>query len=72
MDDPSLLERRPVMVKVSNFPRLGRPHAGLSFADIVFDYFIGYGTNRFLACFTVRTAPPSARSVQAGAWMRSW
>ena len=50
-DDPLLLERRPVMVKVSNFPREGRPHAGLSFADIVFDYYIGYGTNRFLALY---------------------
>jgi len=49
--DAALLDRRPVMVKVSNFPREGRPHAGLSFADIVFDYFIGYGTNRFLAVF---------------------
>jgi hypothetical protein len=51
VDDPQLLERRPVMVKVSNFPREGRPHAGLSYADIVFDYFIGYGTNRFLALY---------------------
>ena len=49
--DPELLERRPVMVKVSNFPREGRPHAGLSSADIVFDYFIGYGGNRFLALY---------------------
>ena len=57
VDDPSLLERRPVMVKVSNFPRLGRPHAGLSFADIVFDYFIGYGTNRFLAVFYGQDSP---------------
>lgn len=55
--DPSRLERRPVMVKVSNFPRLGRPHAGLSFADIVFDYFIGYGTNRFLAVFYGQDSP---------------
>ena len=55
--DPSLLERRPVMVKVSNFPRLGRPHAGLSFADIVFDYYIGYGTNRFLALFYGQDSP---------------
>ncbi len=49
--DPELLERRAVMVKVSNYPREGRPHAGLSYADIVFDYFIGYGTNRFLALY---------------------
>jgi hypothetical protein len=51
VDDPQRLERRPVMVKVSNFPREGRPHAGLSYADIVFDYFIGYGMNRFLTLY---------------------
>jgi len=51
VDNPEILNRRPVMVKVSNFPRDGRPHAGLSSADIVFDYFIGEGTNRFLALF---------------------
>ena len=55
--DPALLERRPVMVKVSNFPRLGRPHAGLSFADIVFDYYIGAGQNRFLAVFYGQNGP---------------
>jgi len=57
VDEPSRLDRRPVMVKVSNFPRLGRPHAGLSFADIVFDYFIGYGTDRFLAVFYGQDSP---------------
>jgi hypothetical protein len=51
VEDPQILNRRPVMVKVSNYPRDGRPHAGLSFADIVFDYYIGEGTNRFLALF---------------------
>jgi hypothetical protein len=51
VDDPSRLERRPVMVKVSNYPREGRPHAGLSFADMVFEYYIGYGLNRFLAIY---------------------
>ena len=49
--DPSRLERRPVLVKVSNFPRTGRPHAGLSFADMVFEYYIGYGMNRFMAIY---------------------
>jgi hypothetical protein len=57
VNDPTLLDRRPVMVKVSNFPRLGRPHAGLSFADIVFDYYIGYGTNRFLALYYGQDSP---------------
>jgi hypothetical protein len=51
VQDPSRLERRPVMVKVSNFPRTGRPHAGLSFADMVFEYYIGYGLNRFAAFY---------------------
>jgi len=51
VSDPELLDRRPIMVKVSNYPQYGRPHAGLSFADIVFDYFIGYGTNRFLVVY---------------------
>jgi hypothetical protein len=49
--DPSILNRRPVMIKVSNFPREGRPHAGLAFADLVFNYYIGEGTDRFLALF---------------------
>lgn len=51
VSDPSLLNRRPIMVKVSNFPATGRPHAGLSSADIVFEYFIGEGMNRFMALF---------------------
>jgi hypothetical protein len=51
VEDPSRLERRPIMVKVSNFPRTGRPHAGLSFADIVFEYYIGYGLNRFMGVY---------------------
>ena len=51
VDDPSLLNRRPVMIKVSNWPREGRPHAGLTKADLVFEYFIGYQMNRFLAVY---------------------
>lgn len=51
VDDPSRLERRPVMVKISNFPRTGRPHAGISFADIIFEYYIGYGLNRFMGIY---------------------
>jgi hypothetical protein len=57
VSDPSILNRRPVMVKVSNFPRYGRPHAGLSFADIVFEYYIGEQTNRFLAVYYSEDAP---------------
>jgi hypothetical protein len=49
--DPVLLDRRPVMVKVSNWPREGRPHAGLTNADLVFEYYIGHQMNRFLAVY---------------------
>ena len=51
VSDPNILNRRPVLIKVSNFPANGRPHAGLSFADIVFEYYIGEGTNRFAALY---------------------
>lgn len=51
VNDPSRLERRPTLVKVSNFPRTGRPHAGLSFADMVFEYYIGFGLNRFMGVY---------------------
>ena len=51
VSDPAILDRRPVMVKVSNWPREGRPHAGLSKADLVFEYFIGFQMNRFLAVY---------------------
>ena len=57
VDDPSMLDRRPVLVKVSNYPASGRPHAGLSFADMVFEYYIGYGSNRFMALYYGQDAP---------------
>lgn len=51
VSEPARLARRPVMVKVSNWPREGRPHAGLTGADLVFEYFIGHQMNRFLAVY---------------------
>jgi hypothetical protein len=59
VSDPTLLARRPMMIKVANYPREGRPHAGLSAADIVFDYYIGEGANRFLALYYGQNAPKS-------------
>jgi len=46
-----LLERRPIAVKVTNFPREVRPQWGLSLADHVFEYYIGDGMSRFLGIF---------------------
>ncbi len=55
--DPEILDRRPVLVKVANHPAYGRPHAGLSLADMVFEYYIGYGGNRFMALYYGQDAP---------------
>jgi len=49
--DPSLLDRRPVAIKVSNFPRSLRPQSGLSIADLVFEYYTEEGMSRFLAIY---------------------
>lgn len=51
VEDPAILNRRPVIVKIANYPLSGRPHAGLSSADMVFEYFIGSGANRFAALY---------------------
>jgi hypothetical protein len=56
-EDLEKLNRRPAMIKVSNYPRYGRPHAGLSFADMVFEYYIGEEANRFLALYYSQDAP---------------
>lgn len=49
--DPTRLERRPVMVKVSNLPRYVRPQWGLNLADHVYEYYTEYGTTRFIAIY---------------------
>ncbi len=49
--DPTLLDRRPLLIKVSNLPRSIRPQWGLSLADIVFEYYTEEGGTRFAALF---------------------
>ena len=49
--NPALLERRPLLIKVSNLPRIVRPQWGLSLADIVFEYYTEEGSTRFAALF---------------------
>lgn len=51
VEDPTFLNRRPVIMKVSNHQINYRPHWGLSSADMVFEYYIGWGANRFAALF---------------------
>lgn len=51
VSNPSLLERRPMAIKVANFPRYVRPQSGLTLADQVFEYYIEGGLTRFVAVF---------------------
>lgn len=51
LEDPSLLERRPIIIKVENLPRADRPQWGLSKADHVYEYYTEFGTTRFAAVY---------------------
>ncbi len=51
VDDPAILNRRPVAVKISNEVRDIRPQWGLSQADHVFEYYHEYGESRYHAIF---------------------
>jgi hypothetical protein len=52
VDDPSRLERRPIAVKISSFPRSLRAYqSGLTKADVVYEYYIEDGLTRFIAVY---------------------
>lgn len=52
LKDPSILDRRPIAVKVSNAPRIVRKwQSGLSLADNVYEEYIEDGLTRFVAVF---------------------
>jgi hypothetical protein len=67
-DNPKILDRRPVMVKISNFPSNARPQAGLSFADIVFEYYIGEFMYRFMGVFYGQDVP-QAGPIRSGRYV---
>lgn len=48
---PELLERRPLGIKITIFPREARPQFGLSLADLVYEYYLEHGLTRFFAVF---------------------
>lgn len=56
VQNQSLLERRPLAVKVQLFPRGGRPPYGVSLADIVYDYYQNFGLTRLHAIFLSQDA----------------
>jgi hypothetical protein len=51
VSNPELLDRRPIAVKITQFPRYVRPQSGLTLADVVFEYYIEDGLTRFIAIF---------------------
>jgi hypothetical protein len=57
VEDISVLDRRPVAVKISNYPRSIRPQWGLSLADIVYEYYHNNDLTRFYAIFYSQDAP---------------
>ena len=54
VSDVAVLERRPLAVKISNFPPIVRPQAGLSYADVVFEHLSEAGLTRLTAIFLSR------------------
>jgi len=54
VDDQTLLQQRPVLVKIANWPQGLRPAAGLNQADLVFEYYIGAQANHFLAVYSAQ------------------
>jgi hypothetical protein len=57
VDDPELLDRRPLAVKISNSPPIVRPQAGLGSADLVFEHYAEGGVTRFTAVYLGQGAP---------------
>ncbi len=51
VEDYNLLNRRPMAVKVTNFPRSVRPQWGLSLADNVYEYYLENEITRFIGVF---------------------
>lgn len=52
VDDESILDRRPIAVKINIVPRTSnRPPWGLAYADIVYDYYHNDGYTRFHAIY---------------------
>ncbi|HEY5984174.1 MAG TPA: DUF3048 domain-containing protein [Anaerolineales bacterium] len=51
VSDARMLDRRPLAIKISNYPRDIRPQYGLNEADVVFEYYIEWGYTRFIGIF---------------------
>lgn len=57
ISDITVTDRKPVIIKISNYPHTVRPQFGLSKADHVFEYYLEDGLTRFAAVFFGNNAP---------------
>jgi hypothetical protein len=62
--NPESLNRRPIIVKVSNSPAIVRPQSGISEADLVFEHYTEVGITRFSAIF-YGNAPQRVGSIRS-------
>lgn len=51
VEDPARLERRPMVIKITNYPRSVRPQWGLNAADHVYEYYLEDELTRFIGVF---------------------
>lgn len=51
VDDPAMLDKRPLIIKIINAPAEVRPQYGLMQADIVWEHLLAGGITRFSAIF---------------------
>lgn len=57
VSDPSLLERRPMVIKIANAPDYIRPQSSLTLADVVYEYYIEWGDTRFIVVMYGNDSP---------------
>jgi hypothetical protein len=64
VDDVAVLNRRPIIVKVSNSPALVRPQSGIGQADLAWEHYTEAGVTRFSALFYSQ-APQRVGSIRS-------
>ncbi len=64
VDDPALLDRIPIAIKISNSPQ-ARPQSGMGAADLVFEHFAEGGVTRYTTVFYANE-PERVGSVRSG------
>jgi len=63
--DPSKLERRPLGIKIPNYPPQARPQSGLSYADVVIEHEAEAYLTRFTAIFLGNDVSPELGPVRS-------